>query len=63
MNTLEEIFSQSNVQTDYFKSYSGYLQKLLSEIDTLLKARENNNTIYFAGNGGSASTASHFPVI
>ncbi|MFW6269555.1 MAG: D-sedoheptulose-7-phosphate isomerase [Bacillota bacterium] len=28
--------------------------------EILLKARENNRWIYLAGNGGSASTASHF---
>ena len=69
MNTLEEIYAQSNLQADYFVKYSEYVQKLLSEIDTesvkkivdcLLKARECNKTVYFAGNGGSASTASHF---
>jgi len=69
MNTLEEIYNQSNIQTDYFKNYCSYVQRLLSEIDTesvkrvvdcFLKARANNKTIYFAGNGGSASTASHF---
>ncbi len=69
MNTLEEIYAQSSAQTDYFRKYSNYVQKLLSEIDTesvkrvvecLLKARADNKTIYFAGNGGSASTASHF---
>jgi len=69
MNTLEEIYAQSNLQTDYFRKYSDYVQKLLAGIDTesvkkvvdcLLKAREDNKTIYFAGNGGSASTASHF---
>ena len=32
MNTLEEIYGQSGLQTDYFKKYSEYLQKLLSEI-------------------------------
>lgn len=69
MNTLEEIFEQSGMQTDYFRRYCDYVQKLISEIDIasvkrvvdcLLEARENNKTIYFAGNGGSASTASHF---
>lgn len=69
MNTLEEIFKESSLQTDYFRKYSGYMRKLLSEIDTesvkgvvdsLLEAREKDKTIYFAGNGGSASTASHF---
>ena len=69
MNTLEEIFKESNLQTDYFKKYGDYMQKLLSEIDiesikrvvdSLLEARDQEKTIYFAGNGGSASTASHF---
>ncbi len=69
MNTLEEIFRESSLQTDYFKRYCHYLQKLISEIDVesvkkvvdcFLEARCNNKTIYFAGNGGSAATASHF---
>ena len=29
-------------------------------MDCFLKARQENKTIYFAGNGGSAATASHF---
>jgi len=69
MNTLEEIFEKSSLQTDYFKNYSQYLRRLISEIDfdsiknvvdCFLKARESNKMIYFAGNGGSAATASHF---
>lgn len=69
MNTLEEIFKESSLQTDYFKKYGDYMQKLLSEIDiesvkrvvdSFLEARDKEKTIYFAGNGGSASTASHF---
>ena len=69
MNTLEEIFKESSLQTDYFRRYCDYLQKLISEIDIesvkrvvdgLLQAREKDKTIYFAGNGGSAATASHF---
>lgn len=28
--------------------------------DCFLEARRNGNTVYFAGNGGSASTAAHF---
>jgi D-sedoheptulose 7-phosphate isomerase len=31
-------------------------------VPVLLKARENGRTIFFFGNGGSASTASHFVV-
>ena len=53
----------------YFKGYSQYLGKLLEELDVsqlnsiveiFLEARKNGNSIYFIGNGGSASTASHF---
>lgn len=69
MNTLEEIFEQSGLDKDYFKRYCDYVRKLLSEIDVgsvkrvvdcFLEARDNDKTIYFAGNGGSASTAAHF---
>lgn len=69
MNTLEEIFSENSLQTDYFKRYCQYVQQLISQIDVesvkktvdcFLKARDNEKTIFFAGNGGSASTASHF---
>lgn len=53
----------------FSKTYVTYLSKILSDLDhnainsfskLLLKARKNNNQIFFAGNGGSASTASHF---
>lgn len=33
---------------------------IISFINLLLKTRENGNNIYIMGNGGSASTASHF---
>src|SRR5574340_250068 len=40
-----------------------YLAEGLARIvPVLLEAREKNRTIYFFGNGGSASTASHFVV-
>lgn len=39
-------------------------EDLINEIDKLasilIKARENKSTIFIMGNGGSASTASHF---
>ena len=53
----------------FAKNYLKYLTTILDKIDseeiekftkTLLNARENGVTIYFAGNGGSAATASHF---
>ena len=44
--------------TSIFKKISSIeLQKF---VDALLLARENNSTIYFIGNGGSASTSSHW---
>lgn len=69
MNTLEEIFAPSDLQADYLKRYCDYVQQLISEIDIesvkrvvdcFLEARRTDKTIFFAGNGGSASTASHF---
>lgn len=36
------------------------LPKVDSLINVLMKARENSNTVFLVGNGGSASTASHF---
>lgn len=69
MNTLEEIFKESSLQADYFRRYGDYVQKLISQIDIesvkrvvdcFLEARKKDKTIYFAGNGGSAATASHF---
>lgn len=53
----------------YFRGYSDYLYEILNKTDTkalnrivdiLLEARKKGNAIYFIGNGGSASTASHF---
>ncbi len=67
MNNLDRIFS-SNVEA-FSKSYFDYLKTILDNIDNksitrfvklLLEARENGNTVFFIGNGGSASTASHF---
>ena len=49
--------------------YLKYLQQLLGKVDrgevadfiqVLLAARERGATVFFIGNGGSASTASHF---
>ena len=50
---------------DYLKYLSSLLEKLNNEdiarfINQILDVRENNRKIFFIGNGGSASTASHF---
>jgi len=69
METVESIFKQSVKGNDFYKGYGEYLSDLLSKLDfnaisataaCLKKAREEGRTIFFAGNGGSASTASHF---
>ena len=57
---------------DFIPNIDDYTDRLKKEFDsldrnqindvmnTLLKAYENENTIYIFGNGGSASTASHY---
>lgn len=66
---LTDLFQPGLDAGSYFKSYNDYLHQLLQKMDTqalqalatgFLSARDNNNTIYFVGNGGSAATASHF---
>ena len=53
----------------YLKDYGRYLSELLEGLDyeavarviqRFDKARHDNSTIFFIGNGGSAATASHF---
>jgi D-sedoheptulose 7-phosphate isomerase len=50
--------------TDYFSRLTETLNKLDVQVieqfvEALLRARENENTIFIFGNGGSAATASH----
>jgi D-sedoheptulose 7-phosphate isomerase len=67
MNNLDRIFTSDPVS--FADAYLGYLSEVLKSIDrnaigkfaeTLLDARERGASIFFIGNGGSASTASHF---
>jgi D-sedoheptulose 7-phosphate isomerase len=69
MNTLSNILEQSENLSEFYKSYVDYLHSLMTNssgefveavANTFLQARKNDKTIYFAGNGGSAATASHF---
>ena len=39
---------------------SGLAEKVNEVMETLMKARAENKTVFIMGNGGSASTASHF---
>tara|TARA_B100000686_G_scaffold84461_1_gene91291 strand:- start:6792 stop:7445 length:654 start_codon:yes stop_codon:yes gene_type:complete len=69
VNELDNIFSQSNSAGSFATSYISYLNKVLvgfnvKEFDSLIKlfldARKRDAQIFFIGNGGSATTASHF---
>jgi len=69
MESLEGCFQNSPVATDYCNFYVRYLHQVLTKIDMnsvhaaiscFLEARDKGQTIFFAGNGGSAATASHF---
>ena len=67
MNNLDRMFTTDPAA--FAAAYLDYVQAVLRRIDaaevarfiaTLLDARERGATIFFAGNGGSAATASHF---
>jgi D-sedoheptulose 7-phosphate isomerase len=69
MSTLDRLFRQSTGLADYASQYALYLSRLLAELDceavervggVFEKARVAGRTIFLLGNGGSASTASHF---
>lgn len=69
MGKVEEIYKQSPVETDFFKGYGQNLSGLISRLDfhavlavaeRFEEASSKGQTIFFAGNGGSAATASHF---
>lgn len=69
MNNLEKLYIDTGFETKAFiNGYVGYLVTLLQQLDTnriadcieqLEEARQNENTIFVIGNGGSAATASH----
>ena len=69
MNELDKIFSQSKNANAFATGYLNYLSQVLSKINVeeiaafvkvLMEARERDAQIFFMGNGGSATTASHF---
>lgn len=66
MNNIDEIHESTEGLSGFATGYFGYLSTVLSSVDDaavdalgefLLDARERNATIFIAGNGGSASTA------
>lgn len=69
MNNLDSQLAQMDRALDVAKKYVDYLTGLLKGIDFLAferaakiveTARRQGNTIFVAGNGGSAATANHF---
>jgi D-sedoheptulose 7-phosphate isomerase len=67
MNNIDKFYSSDPVA--FSEAYLDYLGGVLKKIDaeeiagfikTLLAARDRGATVFFIGNGGSASTASHF---
>jgi D-sedoheptulose 7-phosphate isomerase len=69
MNNLDKIYQEVGLDPVAFsKKYTSYLGILLESLDheqialcikAMEEARQNENTIFVIGNGGSASTASH----
>lgn len=69
MNQLDRIYQDNGLEAVSFsKGYVQHLIKLLQQLDHnriaecikhLEDARQNSNTIFVIGNGGSAATASH----
>ena len=62
---ITDVSSPNNFSKNYFDYLKVLIDKLSIEnvskfIELILETRENNKTIFFIGNGGSASTASHF---
>ena len=67
MNNLEKAFNNSEDIGSFSKKYFLYLLKVLESINEselkklealMIESRNNDNTIFIAGNGGSAATAS-----
>ena len=69
MNNLDKLNTPGGINLqDFSKGYVDYLITLLTKLDhqkvadcieKLENARQNGNTIFVVGNGGSAATASH----
>jgi len=65
MSKITDASSPNIFSQNYFDYLKYLIDKLNTEnvsefIDLILETREQDNTIFFIGNGGSASTASHF---
>ena len=68
-NALEELFQKSTSASQYARGYATHLSQVLQTmdfaavermVDLIAASREKGQTVFFIGNGGSASTCSHF---
>ena len=68
MNNIVRLFKETKSAQEFATGYLSYLSELLKRLDThaiaafikeLEEARKSGNTVFLAGNGGSAATASH----
>ena len=66
MNNIDEAFQKSDSFSEFSLKYFKYISEIQNKIDLdeldrfeseFVSARENENTIFVAGNGGSAATA------
>lgn len=69
IQSVENIYKVTKSPADFFKHYGQFVGQLLNDldaeaimkvVDAFEKASVEGRTIFFAGNGGSAATASHF---
>ena len=69
MNNVGRLFAQHDDASGFARGYFEYLASVFERVDqdavarfieVLESAREENRTVFFCGNGGSAATASHF---
>ena len=64
-NRVKGVVGFKEFSIEYFKCLTKLFEKIdIDKLESLAaeinEAREKGNTIFFAGNGGSAATASHF---
>jgi len=71
MNTIDQLLAGGGDAAAFARGYVRYVADLLQRLDTaairrvadlLLEARNAGRTVYVAGNGGSAATASHWAI-
>lgn len=69
MNRVDQLYRENPQAAAFAHRYLNYVSELLARVDpeaiaaflkVLVEARERGSRIFFMGNGGSATTASHF---